>query len=320
MNEINFDIRLHDEGGAPAGDSAQNVGENTAANTAVSEAAQRRAARNPLANVKYGKQQETDVKETNETAAQTTAKAENLVTTDEDARKAEFERLIKTDYKDLFDERTQKIINERFRTTKQLQEKANKMQPLIETIAAKYGVDAEDIDSLAKAIDEDSSYYEQEAYEKGMSVEQLKQIKQLQRENAQLKAAQETDTRERAAQEQYRRWVEEGDKVKQMYPSFNLQAEAQNETFMRMLTAGISVQNAYEIVHRDEIIGGAMQYTAQQIQQKTVNDIRARGMRPRENGLASGPAAETRPDVTKWTKADREEISRRVRNGEKIRL
>lgn len=320
MNEFMFDLRLHDEGGTAAGAAPQNGGETTAAISTGAEAQSKRASKNPLANVRYGKQ-ETEVETTNETAAiQTKAKAQNLVTTDEDARRAEFERLIKTDYKDLFDERAQKIINDRFKTTKQLEEQATKLKPLLETIAAKYGVDSDDVDALSKAIDDDESYYEEEAYERGMTVQQLKQVKQLERENAQLRAKQENEQRQRAANEQLRKWSEEAEKAKEVYPNFDLNKEAQNDQFIRMLQAGINVRNAYEIIHRDEIMSGALQYTAQQIQQKTVNDIRARGMRPRENGLASGPAAETRPDVTKWTKADREEISRRVRNGEKIRL
>lgn len=53
---------------------------------------------------------------------------------------------------------------------------------------------------------------------------------------------------------------------------------------MGLLRSGVDARTAYEVVHKDEIIGGAMQYTAQRVQEKVVNDIRARGMRPPENG------------------------------------
>ena len=88
-----------------------------------------------------------------------------------------------------------------------------------------------------------------------------------------------------------------------------------------MLKSGVDVKNAYMVVHMDDIMSGAMQYTAQQISQKTVNDIMARGMRPAENGANStGAATITKTDPTKFTKKDREEISRRVARGEIITL
>lgn len=63
-----------------------------------------------------------------------------------------------------------------------------------------------------------------------------------------------------------------------------------------------------------------MAYTAQKVREKVVEDIRARGMRPSENGAVSSPAAVTKTDVNALTKAQREEIEKRVLRGEKIRF
>ena len=79
-------------------------------------------------------------------------------------REAEFEKLIKGDYKDVFTKRMQKVINERFGETKDLKAQTEAAKPILEMLQQRYGVD--DISKLTKAIEEDNTYYEQEAAEK----------------------------------------------------------------------------------------------------------------------------------------------------------
>lgn len=280
----------------------------------------RQGGRNALAGVQYGKAPAAEV------AAR---EPDTTVTTDaQEARRAEFERLIKGDYKDLYDERMQKTINARFKENKALEARAataDKMAPLMDMLASKYGVDASNPEAVLKAVQEDDSYYEQEAMEKGLSVDQLKQMKALERENAEFKRTAQEAQRQQNAAMLYQKWQTEGDACKQMYPTFDLTAEVNNtetgERFMSLLKSGVDVRTAFEVVHKDEIIGSAMQLTAQKIQQKTVADIRTRGMRPTENGASGSGAAVTRKsDPAQFTKRDRDEISRRVMRGERIEL
>lgn len=244
--------------------------------------------------------------------------SEQVVMDASKARREEFERLIGTDYKDLYTEKTQKLIDRRFKQTKELEDKAQKTAPILERLAAKYG--ESDLDKLLSAIDDDDSYYEQEAVERGMTVEQLKQFKKIERENAAFKQAHEQQQQAEYMRETYGNWVQQGDEVKQIYPSFDLKTESQNETFLQLLQNGIDVRTAYEVIHRDEIMNAAMANTAQKTREAVVNDIRARGMRPNENGLSSSAAAVTKIDVSKMTKAEREDIERRSLRGEHIVL
>lgn len=103
-----------------------------------------------------------------------------------------------------------------------------------------------------------------------------------------------------------------------MYPGFNLQRELDNADFGRMLGAGVSVKAAFEALHHEEIMAGAMQYTAKTIAKKTADGIASRNNRPVENGLGAQASANVRADVSKLTKADRAEIARRVARGERI--
>lgn len=309
-----------------AGSGADGGGE-AAANAPAKVAPER----NPLAKVQYGKQADAPPEEdAPQVPAEIPAKEpENSVTTDtQEVRRAEFEKLIKGDYKDLFDERAQKIIDTRFKQTKALEEQASKAEslaPVLDILAGKYGVAGDDVDALVKAIQEDDSYYEDEAMQKGLTVEQLKHMKRMERENAEFKRAAAEVQRKQEASRIYAQWQEQADACKQMYPTFDLQAECASpesgKRFLSLLQSGVDVQTAFEVVHKDELIGGAMQYTAKAIQQKTLNDIRARGMRPVENGASgNGAAAVVKADPKSWSKKDREEVSRRVMRGERIEL
>lgn len=41
-----------------------------------------------------------------------------------------------------------------------------------------------------------------------------------------------------------------------IYPDFNFEKELENEEFKRLLGIGVTVKNAYEVVHIDEIVKG----------------------------------------------------------------
>jgi bisphosphoglycerate-dependent phosphoglycerate mutase len=185
-------------------------------------------------------------------------------------------------------------------------------------LAKKYGVDASDITALNKAIEEDNSFYEEEALEKGITVQQLKEIRKMERENAELKAQMSEQTRKENAAQQYSTWMKQAEEAKRTYPSLDLNTEAKNPQFLRLLNSGVDVGTAYAVIHKDEIIPAAMQYTAQAVERKITNKVIANGARPTENGISSQSATVTKSDVSLLTKADRQEIARRVARGEKI--
>ena len=168
--------------GAGAGDGGTAEGQGVTAAAALPQ----KGVKNPLANVKYGIQPE-------ETAPAAEVQTETVAQPD---RNAEFEKLIKGEYKDLYDARVQDTVQKRLKGTKETVDKYNALTPTLELLAKKYGVDAKDIDALSKAISDDDSYYEQEAMEKGMSVKQLKEVKKMERENAELKAQMEEAQRQ----------------------------------------------------------------------------------------------------------------------------
>ena len=306
-----LNLQLFAEGGA-AGAGAGDGG--TAQGQGVTEAAalpQTKGAKsNPLANVKYGIQEE-NAAPAAEVQTETAAQPD---------RNAEFERLIKGEYKDLYDARVQDTVQKRLKGQKETVDKYNALTPTLELLASKYGVDAGDIEALSKAIEEDDSYYEQEALEKGITVKQLKEIKRMERENANLKAQMEEAQRQENGKKLYSAWMQQSDETKKVYPSFDLRVEMENPKFVDLLRSNIDVRTAYEVTHKDEIIAGAMQFTAKTVESKIANTIASNGARPSENGMASQSAAVVKSDVSQLSKEDRAEIIRRVQRGEKIRF
>ena len=233
-------------------------------------------------------------------------------------RNAKFEELIRGEYKDLYDAKMQDTIQRRLKGTKETVDRYNALTPTLEMLAKKYGVNASDINALNKAIQEDDAYYEEEALEKGITVEQLKEIRKMERENADLKRQMEEQNRKANANRLYAQWMEQEKQTKAVYPSFNLRAEMQNPKFVDLLRSNIDVRTAYEVLHKDDIIHGAMQFAVNKAEQKIANKIIAGGARPTENGTSSQGASLTKSDVSTLTKADRQDIIRRVARGEKI--
>ncbi len=251
-----------------------------------------------------------------QTTGETTPAAEVENPTED--RNAKFEALIKGEYKDLYDARVQDTVQKRLKSSKETVDKYNELTPTLEALAKKYGVDASDIKALNKAIEDDDSYYEQEALEKGVTVEQLKEIRKMERENAELKKQMEEHNREENAKKIYAKWMEEADTTKQVYPSFDLRTEMQNPKFVELLRSNIDVRTAYEVIHKDDIIAGAMQFTAKKVEQNLTNKIIANGARPSENGNSSQGASVSKSDVSALTKEERAEINRKVLRGERF--
>ena len=315
--KIDFFIPMHNlqlfaEGGAggaaggTGGDGGTAQGQGV---TAEAASQQTKGAKNPLAGVKYGIQEDTapaaEVQKTTETQPDLNA---------------EFEKLIKGQYKEQYDARMQDTIQKRLKGSKETVEKYNALAPTLEILAKKYGVDATDIEALNKAIQDDDSYFEEEALERGMTVQQLKEIRQMERENADLKRQMQAQQTQENANKLYAGWMNQAEEAKKVYPSFDLRAEMQNPKFVDLLRSNIDVRTAYEVLHKDDIIRGAMQFTAKTVESKIAKSVASQGARPAENGMSSGSPAVVKSDVSQLSRADRDEIRRRVARGEKIRF
>ena len=173
-------------------------------------------------------------------------------------------------------------------------ERLNALEPAVQLMASRLGVDPSDTTGLLKALERDKSMVAAKAAELGITEDQYLENEALKNRAAFLER-QIAETQRRAqADRTVAAWNQQAEELTQIYPGFDLDVEMENDAFTQLLRAGVPVRHAYEVVHRDEIIGGAMQFAVQKTAQKVTNDIRARGMRPAENGAGNGAGSMTR--------------------------
>ena len=168
----------------------------------------------------------------------------------------------------------------------------NKLTPALEKFAAKYGIkDSTDIDSIVSAIDSDNSIYEEIATERGVTVEQAKELMQAERIIRRDEIRQQQDAQKIAFQNQMNAWLQEAEELKEYYPNFNFELESKNDKFREWLNRGMSVKDAYEHIHLPEILSGAMGYAYNQSRQDIADTMRANANRPIENGTSQQQAS-----------------------------
>lgn len=321
LDFIKMDLGLFGEGagGGAGGDGAGGSSQGgQAAEAASIPSASTRRSNDAYANVVFGKQA-TSEGQTDAGAPVGTQEEKKAAAPAEESpedRQKAYNDLVKGKYKDLFTQDTQRIINQRFKETKTKDEQLAKQNEVLDILMQRYN--AQDLDGLKAALDNDDAMWESAADEAGMTVKQYKEFSRLQRENREHHQREQELEMQRKTDEIMRQWNMEAESLKQKFPSFDLDAECQNPQFVNMLRHGTPLEVAYKALHLDEIVTEAMKTTAVAAEKRVVDNIRARGSRPVENGLSSQATFTVKNDVNKLNKADRAEIARRAMMGEQI--
>ena len=124
--------------------------------------------------------------------------------------------------------------------------------------------------------------------------------------------------REWAACQTMRQWLEEASGLGERYPGFDLREAMQEEDFTGLLRRGLTVEQAWSLAHRDELMLAAMEATAAHVRELTARSLMQRQARPREGGMLERGAAPTRPSMRETSRSQREELERRALRGERI--
>lgn len=299
-----------DSGAAPAAGPAEGQGEiNSAAGGDASRGRTGEKAVQP--EIRYGKQPD-------QAAGNQVQQAD--AASDMETLRSEFRELVNGKYKDAYTAETQRIINERFKQTKALESQLEAMRPLIDLLMERHGITDNDPAKLYDAVAANDPTLEERAEENGMTLEQQRRMDALERENARMRRAEEQRVLDMRARDSTNRWMAEAAQMEQsgQYPGFDLRIEAKNPDFMRLLRAGVPVAQAYVALHGQEMLLGVQQQTAAATEKRVVDNIRAKGARPKENGTAAQGNFITKSDPRTLTKADRANIRERVSRGERI--
>lgn len=253
----------------------------------------------------YGKQ------DTSETSGSKSLDAQGKETTQTPAedRKAQYAKF-KEEFKDFYGADVESAIKGRFKKNIDVEKQLGQITPLLSILQEKYG--EKDITKLSQRLQDE--YFEAIADQKGWTAEEAKEFYQTKNENQQLKSVFHEQQEQQHIEQVYKRWSEESSELKKTYADFDFSKWSQNQQFVDLLGAGISVRQAYELCDMENIIANK----AKQVEANVVSNIQAKGKRIQENGTKPTPGIVVKSSVDNLTNADLDEIERRVRAGEKI--
>ncbi len=179
-------------------------------------------------------------------------------------------------------------------------EKYRALSPALELLGLRYVVDASDPEALRRAVEAETPPAPDG-------------------EKAREQAAEGPRLQERA-QRQLSDWLRQAEETRARYPSFDLRQEARDPRFRSLLRSGVPLQTAFEVLHQREILPAAMAYSARRAEERLADSVIAGQLRPAEGAMGGQSPVLSKRDVSRLTRAERDEIDRRVARGEKIRF
>ena len=246
--------------------------------------------------------------QTQEPAGQTAAAEPNTQTEQQPAR-MKWDEIVKDPE---YNAEIQKIVKSRLKDDGESKAILDILSPALQHLAKANGMDPQNMDytALVKHI---TGEYENKALELGVSKETAMMLDQQQRTVEQMKF-----------QNHISKLEQQGEAMKAVFPSFDLRTEMQNPVFARLTSpsVGLSVEDAFHAVHRQEIQAQSMQVAAQKTKEMVSNAIQSGTNRPDETGTAAQAPSVSQFDYKNATPAQRkalkDEIRRAAARGEKI--
>ena len=316
---LDIDLQLFDgaaggaaAGGATAGDGAAQGESGALPKADKAPGSSRRGKTGAYDNVVFGKQG--DAPQTAATAPDAGEQAEGNGADSKEAKQKKFRELITGEYKEEYTREFDNYFNKRFKENKGMESRLSAQQPIMEHLAQRYNIADGDAAKILSALKSDKTYLEERADAEGLTVDQYEAKLNLQQENA----AKDREIAWMKAREKVNEWRADGEKLKGLYPSFDFDTEMNNRDFGSLLRKGISVQQAYELIHRDEINAAIAKNAAQTAGQQMVANIRSKASRPSENGTSSQSAVVIKSDVHSLSKADRAAAVKQAERGKRI--
>ena len=217
----------------------------------------------------------------------------------------EFEELIKGKYADAFSKRTKGIIDKRFAKYKGYEKTALACTPLLEKMRGSFpDIDENDTEGLVNAF--------------LMSLENENKQASSDEESSELYKKAHSLARERAAEKAAAYLIEESERLRKVYPSFDLRREYSSSPELRqLLHAGVSLRRAFETVNLENIMGSVLRFAVMRAGKQAADSMK-NPARTAENSLSDRASSASRTDVKNLTEKDIMRIMSQVSKGAKI--
>ena len=242
---------------------------------------------------------------------------------------------IRTAYKEEIDAETQGAVKKRIKNLQekiqQYEDREGKTSVLIDFMAARYGMDPDnlDIDQLLEHFRKDNSLSEAKANELGTTDEIAHRLELAEQEEARRARAeqrkqklQDVFDKEALARNRFNDVVRQAAEFQSKVPGFDLMRELDNDEFADMMRPGskITVEAAYYALH-PEARQSEVEAAVQKAREAVSASVRSGSERPRETG--SQAASLGNMPYRNMPKEQREDLKRRIREagyrGEHIR-
>lgn len=188
-----------------------------------------------------------------------------------------------------YNAKMQAVVQQRLKGAKQSQKDLQTLQPALEQLAKHYGIAPGDHAALAQAI---------------ATSGQQERRQQLREHLADLE--------------------QQARQLKTVFPDFDLRQQLQNPAFARLMApgSGLSLEDAYYALNRQQLQGAAMELAARQTAQKLSNAVASGSARPQEHGVSRQAPSVTAFDYRNASRQEKEALKQRIAlaaaRGEKI--
>ena len=288
-------------------------------------------------------QTRTDTQPTEAPAQPETDKSEPSPAAPAASPRPSFEELIRDDeYKQAFQQKTEDIVKGRVAKLSGYKEAIETMKPMLLDMAAVLGMDTADPDkldysALVQAYRSDPDNYRKAAIDRGTDTEAARtavqnktDTEQLRRRVAQLEGERtesvQQQMRNQMLDQHMRRLRQQEAELQKTVPGFSLAKELEDPVTgkkfkdLTMPGSALSVMDAYRIIHWDEIERANREAAAKQSMAAVAGSIAAGQQRPRENNPSGGGGSRQHVLFSQRSKAEQQEIIKRVKRGEKVSL
>lgn len=202
----------------------------------------------------------------------------------------------------------QETMRSRLKKSSQELEAHGKMSEAYKTLARYYGLDADniDFDALASKVQGDDGLVESRAMQNGVDPTIQRKLDEYEALKSQQKLTSQQQAQQQMIDAHMANLRQQAEKMKTLFPNFNLEKELENNEFKRLVGPGVRVpvETAYKLIHQDEIFASTIQAAQQKATQAMSNAIQAGAQRPTENGSSSQSPSVTSID---WRQASPEQ-------------
>lgn len=233
-----------------------------------------------------------------------TGEVQSVQAPDAGEKRTSFDELIQGDYRDEYKERVESIVKSRLKNYAEDKKRLGELSDGLTSLAESLGIGEKDPAQIILELKRQREVPGAKADETfSQNEEKGKEVATLTPE----------------VTERVKTLAKRVEAARELYPELDIQSELKDPVFIKLMAAADGdVRRAYEMKYHERIITNAMQYAAATTEQRLADSMASRVSRPGENAVSGGSAVMMTRDPQNLTRAQRSEIKKRVRRGERI--